>query len=965
MAIQSQAQFPCVKGIVASNTPLAQPKGSVPRASNVLMTARGGLLTSDGSGVINQYNGAIQTADGKITNNSLFTPTGVAPYYLTLKVNKSQQLNTPRNLGVADDGSGPLTGTFYYKVTALDGAGGETPPSNEVTITGTGRKFILTWNVVPNAVAYNVYRSSNTTGGSGAEVIMVGPNLPVLQLATGGGPTVSYVDDGTAGQAPTYNVAQATIQSILPNGPVTPKTYSALFIVNTTQGLVAGQKFTYVPGSDANFATTWFITSVTSGSQFIAQFTSGTSPLTLGETTTGGHFTLAQTPPAGNTTQQTALYQMPPGPLGTSYSDANIVALFPATVPSLNVPPSGGSGGGGTTGTTSFGNQQSTVNGGIQGMVSLAPMMRQFTNRMAIALGNGYAPQYFSDSTGTPTNPASTAVISSISVDGFGVVTVNTATPHGLTPGSNVLIQGVSNNFYNFNPFGSPAFMVTVVGSTTQFQVVNINAIGQASSSGGTATQTTSPISSSFTPAYPEWTSATVLSVGDLIVPATQPGQAIYLTVIQAGTTGSTEPTWPTGGQSSVGQHVNDTGGSTVVYTVSGLLNSAAPPPPGCAHLEVYSGALWCFNTWLDNTSTGLDGPTSLRQSNINNMLSWNPVNQAFLDKDDGTEGMGLAKFTITAQGIPPEGSLVAFKNYSPYQIIGVFGASNLTIQAVSSDMGCIDPRSIVFVPGFGIMRYTHLGFANFNGVKDEVQSEQIRPYLFPTPGANFSDITVIDANWLPVGSAGLTANPPMYCCAMPIGNSGGQLTRLFCFDLVLKGWMVEDLPFSISTMGQVRSTVSNPITTFGGYLDGALQRWQAGDTEWYTGSANAVNVDWSFDTLEIASQNTDQRIYARRVVVTGENNGTYGTIGVSIYMDGVFQCEMEFVVQPGAFDIDAAIGLTGKRFRAHVYSGGGGGGGGGGGSPSVTDFEAATQIEIDGVTWDSVPRPAGVVISI
>lgn len=959
MPWQSQNTFPCVKGVVASNIPLAQPKGSVPRASNVLMTARGGLLTADGSGVIDQYNGAIQTADGRITCNGLFTPTGVAPYYLSIKEAISQLLNVPRNLGAADDGSGPLSGTFFYKVTALDGRGGETQASNEATITVASRKIILTWNVVPNAVAYNVYRSSNTTGGSGAEVIMVGPHVPVLQIAAGG-PTVSYVDDGTDSPAPSYNVNSAVVTNIVPSGPVFPKTYTAQFNVNNTAGLVGGKTFTYVPGSDANFAATWTVQTILSPSQFIATLFSPPFTMTVGETTSGGHFTTSQTPPTTNTTQQTALYLMPAGPLGTSYSDANIVALFPGTVPTLNTPPSGGSGGGGTTGNTSFGNEASTVNGGIQGMVSLAPMMRQFTNRMMIALGNGYAPQYFSDANGTPTNPAASVVISSISVDGFGVVTVNTSTPHGLTAGSNVLIQGVSNNFYNFSLFGSPAFMVTVVGSTTQFQIVNTNAIGQSSSSGGTATQTTSPISSSFAPAYPVWSATTLLDAGDLIVPLTQPSQAIYLTVTQAGTTGSTEPTWPTQGQNSVGQTVKD---GTVIYTVSGLLNSAAPPPPGCAHLEVYSGALWCFNTWIENTSTGLDGPTSLRQSNINNPLSWNPVNQAFLDKDDGTEGMGLAKFTITAQGIPPEGSLVAFKNYSPYQIIGVFGAANLTIQAVSSDMGCIDPRSIVFVPGFGIMRYSHLGFANFNGVKDEVQSEQIRPYLFPTSSNTFSDITPVDANWVPVGAAGLSANPPMYCCALPIGDSGGKLTRVFCFDLVLKGWMIADLPFAISSLTQVRSTVSNPLTIMGGYLDGALQRWQAGDTQWYTGSANNVNVDWTFDTLEQASQNTDQRINMRRVVVTGQNNGDYGTITVGVYKDGVFQFEQDFTVPPGDFDLDMAVGLTGKRFHAHVYSGGGGGGGGG--SPTTTNFAAATSIEIDGVTFDPQSRPAGVVVSI
>ena len=417
--------------------------------------------------------------------------------------------------------------------------------------------------------------------------------------------------------------------------------------------------------------------------------------------------------------------------------------------------------------------------------------------------------------------------------------------------------------------------------------------------------------------------------------------------MIQGGETAATEPTWPTGGLASIGQHVQEVSPGTVIYQVAGLLNSAAPAPPGAAHIAVFSGALWVFNTSPSNTASGLDGPTSLRQSSINNPNSWNPVNQAFLDKDDGSEGMSLAKFTITAQGIPPEGSLVAFKNYSPYQIIGVFGAANLQIQAVSSDMGCTAPRTTLFVPGFGIARYSHLGVAIFNGVKDEIVSEQIRPYLFPTNSLNFSDITVVDANWTAVSWAALTANPPQYCVAMPIGNSSGQLTRIFPYDLVLKAWDVADLPFALSSIAQVRSEVSNPLTLFGGFLDGVLQRWQAGDLQWYTGGgASAQNVSWSFRSLTVASNDTDQRVYVRRFVITGTNGATRGNVSVTALQSGVSQFTQTFSIAPNAdFDIDFAVGLTGKRFDVIVAG-------------SIT-------AEIDGCTPESEARPAGVVVPI
>jgi hypothetical protein len=387
----------------------------------------------------------------------------------------------------------------------------------------------------------------------------------------------------------------------------------------------------------------------------------------------------------------------------------------------------------------------------------------------------------------------------------------------------------------------------------------------------------------------------------------------------------------------------------TVIFTVAGLLNSAAPAPPGAAHIEVYSGTLMAFNTSPTDTSTGLDGPCSLRQSSINNPNSWNPINQAFLDRDDGQEGMGLAKFTITAQGIPPEGSLVAFKNYIPYQIIGLFGASNFAIQAVSSDMGCTAPRTLQFVPGFGIVRYTHLGMAVFNGVKDEIISEQIRQYLFPNNDLTYADITVVDSSAVSLSWSAQTANPPMYIVAMPIGISGGQLTRIFCYDLVFKSWLPVDLPFSISTVSQFRTVSANPVTVFGGFSDGCLQRWQAGDVLWDTGATGARSpsqVSWSGRSLTMASKDSDQRIYARRVVLTGINSTSGGIISLTWRKDGVIQGTRTFPVGANKyFDLDCAIGQTAKEFDL--------------------TFSGNTDAQIDGITWEVEPRPAGVVVGV
>jgi hypothetical protein len=212
--------------------------------------------------------------------------------------------------------------------------------------------------------------------------------------------------------------------------------------------------------------------------------------------------------------------------------------------------------------------------------------------------------------------------------------------------------------------------------------------------------------------------------------------------------------------------------------------------------------------------------------SDINNLNSWNPINQAFLDKDDGTEGTSLSSFTITAQGIAPQGSLVAFKNYSTYQILGLFGAPDFTIQRVKTDLGCTAPRTTQYVPGFGVTRMAHLGIAVFDGVDDRVVSEEIRPYLFPSNDADLSDITVMDASASSLAWAAQTANPPMYAVAIPIGNSNSQLTRLLGYDLVLKAWLIVDLPYAISTMSQFRTVSANPVTILGA---STTVRWRGG----------------------------------------------------------------------------------------------------------------------------------------
>src|SRR5207245_801714 len=84
---------------------------------------------------------------------------------------------------------------YYHKVTALDGQGGETLASAEVSIliTGGGNNSVtLTWATVPGATLYNIYRGT-TAGGESA----------YQQVAATAVVNQSFTDTGAAGTAGT------------------------------------------------------------------------------------------------------------------------------------------------------------------------------------------------------------------------------------------------------------------------------------------------------------------------------------------------------------------------------------------------------------------------------------------------------------------------------------------------------------------------------------------------------------------------------------------------------------------------------------------------------------------------------------------------------------------------------------------------------------------------------------------
>jgi hypothetical protein len=265
-----------------------------------------------------------------------------------------------------------------------------------------------------------------------------------------------------------------------------------------------------------------------------------------------------------------------------------------------------------------------------------------------------------------------------------------------------------------------------------------------------------SPIGNSFTSQYPDWQPSVAWNAGDQILDSVSQG---IFTATQGGVSGAAVDRPPfTNTLNAV------TPDNTVVWTCVAV-NFAGTPLRGAANAIVYAGSLWIANTWPTTTTDQLDGPNCIKMSDVNNVSSWNPLNIAFIAKDDGDQITSLNTFTIAESGIAPTGSLVVFKNFATYQISGVFGAADFSIQQAQTDMGCIAPRSSQFAPGYGIMRLAHLGFAYFNGVSDKLVSEEIRPYLF----GGQPDIQPVDWNYIYFAKSAQAANPPMYICALPV----------------------------------------------------------------------------------------------------------------------------------------------------------------------------------------------------
>ena len=472
-------------------------------------------------------------------------------------------------------------------------------------------------------------------------------------------------------------------------------------------------------------------------------------------------------------------------------------------------------------------------------------------------------------------------------------------------------------------------------------------------------------IGNTFTAQYPVWQASVGWIIGDYVVPTV--ANAHYYRCVQGGVSAVGEPVWPV----VTGTRVTD---KQVIWEEAGLV-STSPAPPGAAHGIVYAGALWLLNTSPTNTASGIDGPSALRMSDVNNPGSWNPLNSAFVGKDDGSQGTGLATFTIAEIGITPVGSLVVFKEFKTYQAIGVFGSPNFSIQPVQTDMGCIAPRSIRFLPGFGIARLSHLGVALFDGVRDKLISEEIRPYLFSDKYR--PDISALDWSRAYLSRGALCTNPPMYMMLIPtLADTDSGMRRILCYDLVLKAWAVMDLPWSVMSFEQIRASGTVPITIAGAFSNGTIQSLQEGAgtfQSYWTGGGDqyffnqGLGPNWSVRTPLVFDPGMLKRpIYVHDLTIRGKcssiggsSTGSQASIALRVKVEIVLQSEdgltytnaQSFLLGADVikdFELIVPIGEVAVNAYAVI-------------SPADTVFSRWQDLEFEGFVWQILPQPADV----
>jgi len=350
----------------------------------------------------------------------------------------------------------------------------------------------------------------------------------------------------------------------------------------------------------------------------------------------------------------------------------------------------------------------------------------------------------------------------------------------------------------------------------------------------------------------PTWTANSLITVNTAIVP-TAPNGHVYICVV-GGTTGGSQPSFPT----TINARVQD---GSVMWQEAGP--SVPPTPLGATSLFYHGGFLFAWGTSATYNADGLNGPDTLWQSDQQNFNSWNPLNMTFVGKGDGTIARGGGVLTLSEAGIAATAQLVLFKDVDTYVFNGFFPSWSLN--KAPSGVGCVAPGTVRFLAGLGLIRLCYRGVALFDGQDDIVDqyTDPIREYLF---GSDEKGIIQVDWQNINLAMGAQVDNPKMYLLAVPLVGGGGQLTRIFAYDVALSAWATPiDLPFGISALAYVPENNITYRTFFGTFNDGTIQNFgNNASSTW-----NGTPISWAVRTPEIGEPETPS--FIRRLNVRGQ----------------------------------------------------------------------------------------------
>ena len=874
--------------LVASTGALSQPPGALTRLSNLLFTQRGSLQIADGS----QSIGQLLLPFIRPVWINIFTQYAIGQYptYAALATPPTYTLadfTSPLTATPAGTTTNPI-GTYYFFIVAKGSFGAvvlnNAPLGATLVAASTFATVNFTWTAVSGATGYDIYYTTTGTPAQGNKILS---NIP--GAVSGANLIAAFTGALASGTTnlPTLNnsyLLELLIGSVTPPSPVAQFVFSA----NGTFPAMPPQTAQLAPG-DPNFVFD----------------TITTLPQTLTPSTSTGGGSAHVNPDTGESTAAYALaYGWVSQPiLPNQATVVYIPAYWRVTV-------------------------GSRVSGKAIFQYSLDSGATWTTFDTETASGSGLL---------VVTVPSTLSNISLLQIQ--VVVSASSDSPTlsaTTTAGTTSSVYMTTAIASSFSPYGGIVGFACPIPQCLQFAGQEILVLGngyppQQCNPSLLGATTVTPLANTFQDAFPDWQSSVTWLTGAQVTD----GSSNYYTATQGGVSGTSAPVWNT----TLGAQTAD---GTVQWTSQGPI-VASTAPRGAAHAVAYAGSLWLANTYPANTSDGIDGPSCLKMSDANNPNSWNPVNTAFVGRQDGSQITGLCPFTIAALGISPTGSLCIFKEFTTYQFIGVFGTTSFEIQPAQTNLGCIAARSIQFLPGFGVVRFTHLGFAVFDGINDRLISEDIRPYLFGGVDSE-ADLVPVDPAYVYLSQSAQTVAPPMYLCAMPLSGQSGALTRLFCYDLVMKSWAVLDLPWAITSMATVAGGEGYPLV-LAGKTDGTIQRLQSGDLNWDQGATDQSAVQWSFRTPDLFGEGGTQRLFYERATITGYGSAAMvQSIIANLWLDGqqIGSQAIDIVPQGGSNLFTANVSIFRNGNRAHLDISGNSGG--------------ATGV-IDSVDWAVTPK--------